>query len=128
MLGVFNFLWSIVAGATPVFLFAMFADTADFHEWKFGRRATGLVIAGIMFAIKLGVAIGGFLQLQLLDKFGYKANVTQSAESLMGIRLLFSVIPAVFIFVCAIMLCFYPISEKLLMQIEVDLKQRKDKE
>jgi GPH family glycoside/pentoside/hexuronide:cation symporter len=128
VLGTFNFLWSIVAGATPVFLFAMFADTADFHEWKFGRRATGLVIAGIMFAIKLGVAIGGFLQLRLLDKFGYKANVAQSAESLMGIRLLFSVIPAAFIFICAIMLCFYPISEKLLMQIEVDLKQRKDKE
>ncbi len=128
LLGIFNFLWSIVAGATPVFLFAMFADTADFHEWKFDRRATGLVIAGIMFAIKLGVAIGGFLQLRLLDAFGYEANVAQSPEALLGIKLLFSVIPAAFILICGITLCFYPVTEKLLATIEVDLKERKSKE
>lgn len=128
LLGVFNFLWSIVAGATPVFLFAMFADAADFHEWKFGRRATGLVIAGIMFAIKLGVAIGGWLQLTLLDAFGYEANVAQTPEAVTGIKLLFSAIPAAFILVCGILLCFYPINEKLLTTIEVDLKQRKSDE
>jgi GPH family glycoside/pentoside/hexuronide:cation symporter len=128
VLGIFNFLWSIVAGATPVFLFAMFADAADFHEWKFSRRATGLVIAGIMFAIKLGVAIGGFLQLRLLDVFGYEANVAQTPEALMGIKLLFSVIPAAFILICGILLCFYPVSEKLLATIEVDLRQRKSDE
>ena len=125
LLGVFNFLWSIVAGATPVFLFAMFADATDFHEWKFDRRATGLVIAGIMFAIKLGVAIGGWLQLRLLDAFGYEANVAQTPEALMGIKLLFSVIPAAFILICGILLCFYPVNEKLLATIEVDLKERK---
>ena len=128
LLGAVNFLWAIVAGATPVFLFAMFADATDFHEWKFSRRATGLVIAGIMFAIKLGVAIGGWLQLRLLDAFGYEANVAQTPEALMGIRLLFSVIPAAFILICGIFLCFYPINEKLLVTIEVDLKERKKSE
>lgn len=127
LLGVFNFIWAIVAGATPVFLFAMFADATDFHEWKFDRRATGLVIAGIMFAIKLGVAIGGWLQLRLLDAFGYEANVAQSSEAVMGIKLLFSVIPAAFILICGIFLCFYPINEKLLVTIEVDLKERKNR-
>ncbi|OHB55227.1 MAG: hypothetical protein A2173_11405 [Planctomycetes bacterium RBG_13_44_8b] len=128
MLGVFNFLWSVVAGAMPVFLFAMFADVTDFHEWKFGRRATGLVIAGIMFAIKMGVAVGGFLQLQLLDIFGYKANVAQTPGAIVGIKLLFSIIPAAFILICGFVLCFYPISENLLAKIEVDLKGRKSNE
>ncbi|MBN1973343.1 MAG: MFS transporter [Sedimentisphaerales bacterium] len=125
VLAVFNFLRAIVTGALPVFLFAMFTDVADFHEWKFGRRATGLVIAGIMFAIKMGVAIGGFLLLQLLDLFGYKPNVAQTPEAVTGIKLLFSVIPVVFIIVCGIILCFYPVNEKLLQTIEADLKKRK---
>ncbi len=124
----FNFLWSVVAGIMPVFLFAMFSDAADFHEWKFGRRATGLVIAGIMFAIKMGVAAGGFLNLQALGTFNYVAKIPQAPESVHGIRLLFSVIPAVFILACGILLCFYPIDEKLLATIEADLKQRKSDE
>jgi len=128
LLGIMNFLWAVVAGATPVFLFAMFTDVADFHEWKFGFRATGLVIAGIMFAIKMGVAIGGFLLLKLLDVFGYVANQPQTPETIRGIKLLFSLIPAAFILVCGIVLCFYPINEKLLATIEGDLKQRKSHE
>ena len=106
----------------------MFTDVTDFHEWKFGRRATGLVIAGIMFAIKLGVAIGGFLQLRILDAFGYVAKVAQTPESVKGIKLLFSIIPAAFIIVCGIILFFYPVNEKLLETIEVDLKNRKSNE
>jgi len=128
LLGIMNFLWAVVAGATPVFLFAMFTDVADFHEWKFGIRATGLVIAGIMFAIKMGVAIGGFLLLKLLDVFGYVANQPQTPEAIRGIKLLFSVIPAAFILICGITLFFYPVNNKLLTKIEVDLKERKSKE
>ena len=131
VLSVMNFLWSVVAGAMPVLLFAMFADATDFHEWKFKRRATGLVIAGIMFAIKAGVAIGGYMQLKLLDFFKYIAptddvpNPIQSLETVNGIKLLLSIIPAGFLLVCAVMLCFYPITEKLLKTIEEDLEARK---
>ncbi len=124
----FNFIWSVVAGAMPVFMFAMFSDATDFHEWKFGRRATGLVIAGIMFAIKMGVAIGGFLNLQALGSFGYVAKVPQTVGAMHGIKLLFSLIPATVILICGIALLFYPINEKLLAKIEVDLKERKERE
>ncbi len=125
-LGIMNFIWSIIAGATPVFLFAMFTDVTDFHEWKFGRRATGLVIAGIMFAIKMGVAAGGYLILKLLDYFGYVANQAQTPETTQGIKLILSVVPAGFLLVCGVLLVLYPISEKLLVTIEADLRVRKD--
>ncbi|MBN2180494.1 MAG: MFS transporter [Sedimentisphaerales bacterium] len=128
LLLLFNFIWSLVAGAMPVFMFAMFSDATDFHEWKFGRRATGLVIAGIMFAIKMGVAIGGFLNLQALGRFGYVANVPQILRATHGIKLLFSLIPASIILVCGVVLFFYPINNKLLEKIEIDLKERKSKE
>lgn len=128
LLSIMNFIWSVVAGAMPVFFFAMFADVTDFHEWKFRRRATGLVIAGIMFAIKMGVAIGGFLGLYILGWYGYDKDLPITPEIINGIKLLFSIIPAGFILVCGIILCFYPISEKLLAKIEVDLKERKNAE
>jgi len=128
LLGVVNFIWSIVAGVMPVFLFAMFADVADFHEWKFKQRATGLVTAGIMFAIKMGVAVGGFLGLYILGQYGYTKDAPITPEIIHGIKQLFSIIPAGFILVCGIILFFYPINEKLLATIEVDLKERKKSE
>ncbi len=125
LLCIINIIWSILAGALPVFLFAMFADVADFHEWKFKQRATGLVTAGIMFAIKLGVAIGGFLGLYILGKYGYEKGVEITPEIVGGIKFLFSVIPAFFILICGVLLFFYPIDEKLLEKIELDLNERK---
>ena len=125
VLAVINFIWSLFAGAMPVFIFAMFADVADFHAWKFKKRATGLVTAGIMFAIKLGVAVGGFLGLYFLGLFGYSKGVTDTPEVINGIKLLISIIPAAFILVCSIMLYFYPINDKLLTQIVTDLNERK---
>lgn len=125
LLAVINFIWSLFAGAMPVFIFAMFADVADFHAWKFNKRATGLVTAGIMFAIKLGVAVGGFLGLYFLGLFGYSKEVTDTPEVINGIKLLISIIPAAFILVCSIMLYFYPINDKLLTQIVKDLDERK---
>jgi glycoside/pentoside/hexuronide:cation symporter, GPH family len=128
LLSVMNFIWSVIAGAIPVFIFAMFADVADFHEWKFKQRATGLVTAGIMFAIKMGVAIGGFLALFLLGLYGYNKQVAITPEVANGIKLLFSIIPACFIAVCGIAFFFYPINDKLLAKIEFDLKERKKAE
>jgi GPH family glycoside/pentoside/hexuronide:cation symporter len=128
LLGTVNFIWAVVAGAMPVFFFAMFADVTDFHEWKFRQRATGLVIAGIMFAIKMGVAIGGFLGVYILGQYGYVKNEPITPEIINGIKLLFSIIPASFLLICGIILCFYPINEKLLAKIEVDLKERKSNE
>lgn len=123
-----NMVWSILAGALPVFLFAMFADVADYHEWKFNQRATGLVTAGIMFAIKLGVAIGGFLGLYILGRYGYEKGVEITPEIQDGIKFLFSVIPAVFILICGVLLFLYPINENLLEEIELDLNERKKSE
>lgn len=128
LLCIVNAIWALFAGALPVFLFAMFADVADFHEWKFNQRATGLVTAGIMFAIKLGVAIGGFLGLYILGMYGYEKNASITPDIISGIKLLFSIIPAVFILISGVILLLYPIDEKMLASIEMDLKTRKESE
>lgn len=68
-------------------IWAMFADVVDYSEWKFNRRATGIIYATILFGLKVGLSMGGFLARWLLSIYGYQANVAQTAEALFGVRM-----------------------------------------
>ncbi len=57
MLGVTAFV-SVVYAPTIALTWAIFADVADFSEWKIGRRFTGMVFATIGFSLKSGLAFG----------------------------------------------------------------------
>jgi GPH family glycoside/pentoside/hexuronide:cation symporter len=52
-----NAIGSLTGGPLSALLWAMFADTADFAEWKTGRRATGLIFSASIFATKQGWGI-----------------------------------------------------------------------
>jgi GPH family glycoside/pentoside/hexuronide:cation symporter len=113
--------------AAPVvaLFFSMLADTADYSEWKNGRRATGLVFSAGTVAMKFGSGIAGAVTGGTLMVFGYVANTVQTPESLFGIRLLMSLLPALAALAIIILFQFYRIDENLLKQIEGDLiKQR----
>jgi GPH family glycoside/pentoside/hexuronide:cation symporter len=113
--------------AAPVvaLYFSMLADTADYSEWKTGRRATGLVFSAGTVAMKFGSGIAGAATGWILMWFGYVANVDQTAESLLGIRLLMSLFPALAALLILALFQLYRIDEKLLARIEEELaKQR----
>ena len=55
---VFQAVGSIVGGPISALLWVMYADTADYSEWKTGRRATGLVFSASIMSNKLGWAFG----------------------------------------------------------------------
>lgn len=118
--------WGLCYGPTIPLLWSMIADTADYSEWKTGRRATGFVFAGVVFALKFGLGIGGFVQGMIYDVYGYESNMTVLTERAMqGLRLSATMYPAGFILVAAILLLFYPISKKLNYQIGDELAQRR---
>jgi Na+/melibiose symporter-like transporter len=120
-------LWQAAYGPTIPLLWAMIADVADYSEWKTGRRATGFVYAGIVFALKAGLGIGGALANGIIGAYGYVANVAQSAESLQGIRLgatLFSALPFALGVTC---LLIYPITKGLNQRIAQELEERRRK-
>jgi GPH family glycoside/pentoside/hexuronide:cation symporter len=116
---------SFVLGANSPLVWAMFADTADDAEWRTGHRNTGLVFATAIFGTKVGVAIGAWIVGLVLSFFGYVANVEQTARSLYGIRLSMSLIPAVILVLAAVAMQAYPLNDKMMVQIETDLKKRK---
>jgi len=116
---------SFILGPTAPLIWAMYADTADYSEWKAGRRATGLVFSAATFAQKLGWAIGGALTGWLLAYFGFVANVAQTDSAQDGIRLMMSIIPAVGGLLAAAAIWFYSLDDKTMEDIEVDLASRK---
>ena len=116
-----NIMASLFAGPTAPLVWAMYADVADYGTWKFGRRTTGLVFSASMFAQKFGLAIGAGLSGWLLSLFGYVANVEQTDSSLMGIRLLFTVIPASVAILNVLVLTLYRLSDAQVREIELAL-------
>ena len=120
-----SLLWPAAYGPTIPLLWAMIADVADYSEWKTGRRATGFVYAGIVFALKAGLGIGGAISGWLLTMYGYVANVAQSSQSLQGIRLSATVYSAVPFALAVLCVLLYPITKNLNLQIGGELEERR---
>jgi GPH family glycoside/pentoside/hexuronide:cation symporter len=123
-----NIIANILAGPTPALVWALYTDVADYGEWKYGRRATGLVFSAAMFAQKMGLTIGGAAAGWMLAAFGFVANTTQSPEALMGIRIMFCIIPGALAIANGIILLFYPLSTRKTAQMHRELKALREAE
>ena len=119
-----NCIGAFIIGPTPALVWAMYADTADYGEWKTGRRTTGLVFSALQFAQKLGLAVGAGLAGFILSLFGFVANQPQTDLSITGIRLMFSVFPCALALAGVVAVYFYPLSDRKVKQIEHELNAR----
>ena len=115
---------SLLSGPLMPLFWSMIADTADYAEWKFGRRFTGLIFSAGTFSQKTGWALGSAFGGYTLAYFGYVANVEQTPDSIIGIKLLMSFGPAVLGGIAAIVTLFYGINPQLAAKIETELKER----
>ena len=122
---IFQVLANLTFGPTSPLVWAMYTDAADYSEWRWGRRATGLVMSASTMAQKFGWAIGGALTGWLLAAFGFQANIEQTPETMQGIKLMFSWIPAGASVIGALLMMIYPLSEKKMEEIMADLDARR---
>lgn len=122
----FQVLISICAGCIFPLIWSMYADSADYSEWKQGRRATGLVFSASSMSQKFGWTIGGAGAGWLLGYFGFQANVEQTATAQNGIQLMLSILPAIAAAISVAFIAFYPLSEEKLQIIEQDLNIKRD--
>jgi len=122
----FNILAKICYAPAVPLLWTMLADTADYAEWKSGRRSTGLVFSAATFAQKAGWGIGGALAGWLLAIFKFTPNVEQTAEAINGIKLMISVFPGILYMSCSILLFFYSIDKHTCELMEKELQERRE--
>ena len=120
-----NVVSSLAGGPVTALLWAMYADTADYAEWKRGRRATGLIFSASIFSQKQGWAIGAWVALALMQSVGFVANTVQTQASLHGLVLLMSVLPASLGILSLLIVLFYPLNEARMARIAGDLKERR---
>ncbi|MEX0298404.1 MAG: MFS transporter [Kordiimonas sp.] len=114
-------------GPKSPLVFSMYADTADYSEWRTGRRATAMIFSAAAFAQKLGGALAGATIGWVLASIGYVANELQSDASETGIVLLMTVVPGAFALLAVLCIRLYSLSEKQVLQINKDLAERKAK-
>ena len=120
-----NAVGSFLAGPTPALVWAIYTDVADYGEWRFGRRTTGLAFATAIFSQKVGISIGGGLAGWLLALYGFQAGVLQSEQTLNGLRILFSILPGLFAVANGVVLIWYSLSDAEVAQIEAELAERR---
>ena len=116
---------SICAGSIFPLLWSMYADIADYSEWKTGRRATGLIFSSSSMSQKFGWTLGGALTGWLLARYGFQANAVQSAEAIHGIRMMLSWLPAVGTVLSVVFIWFYPLDEKTMKTVSGELEARR---
>jgi len=113
-------------GLSGPILWAMMGDVADYGEWKTGRRATGAVTGGIVFALWAGLALGGAVAGWLLSAYGLvSAADVQSTGTQTGIVLTASIYAGLFFLAAAACLFFYPLNREKNQSIANDLAERR---
>jgi Na+/melibiose symporter-like transporter len=118
--------FGLVYGPTIPLVWAIFADVADFGEWKLGRRATGIVFATIGFALKAGLAFGGAALGWVEDAVGYNSdNVTE--KSLQMFRVCNSIVPAFLFVICASVMFGLWLNKRTTQQMADELTERRNK-
>lgn len=108
----------IVSSPIAPLFWAMIADTADYGAWKLQHRSTGLLFSAGTFSQKIGWSIGPALSLWMLGAFGFVPNMDQGPETLHGLRLLMSLIPAGVSALVVITLLQYPINRRVEREME----------
>jgi glycoside/pentoside/hexuronide:cation symporter, GPH family len=122
----FQFIQSAAAAPTMPIVWSMYADAADYSEWKNNRRATGLVFSAVVLGQKAGIALGAAIPLWILGTYAYNsASAVQPATIVNGVKWSMSLIPAFVALLTTIGCLFYKLSNKEMDQIQTELAERR---
>ena len=121
----FQVLGSFTSAPLSAILWAMYSDTADYGEWKFGRRSTGLVFSASTMSQKFGWAFGIGIASWVLARAGYVQGMDSTVEVRNVLVLFMSLVPAVIGLIPLGIMYFYPLNDKRVAEIETELSARK---
>jgi glycoside/pentoside/hexuronide:cation symporter, GPH family len=119
---------AIAYAPTIPLVWAIFADCADYSEWKTGRRFTGMVFATIGFALKAGLALGSFLFLKFMVWFfSYDTRFPSTPEAIQGYHTCVGIVVGILFATCTVLLVCYKLNKKMTIQMADELAERRRK-
>ena len=97
-------------GFMLVFITVMLADVVDYGEYSLGTRNESILFSMQTFIVKFAGAFSGFVSGIGLTLIGWKAGVTPGAGTIMGLKVIMIIIPAILSALCYV---FYKSGYKL---------------
>jgi GPH family glycoside/pentoside/hexuronide:cation symporter len=117
---------SMCYAPTIPLVWAIFADVADYSEWKTGRRFTGIVFATIVFALKAGLALGSASFLWIMGGlFAYDVKHPELPQAVHGFRVCSGLVVAVLFGICTLLLASYKLNKRVTLQMADELAERR---
>lgn len=100
------------------------ADTVDYAQWTMGKHSEGLVFSMVSFANKLATAfVGGVIGFGL-SIIGYQANQIQTGETILGMRILMTMVPVVLEVVSILVFKNYELDTATLERMHKELEAK----
>jgi GPH family glycoside/pentoside/hexuronide:cation symporter len=123
---ILSILNAIVAAPAIPLIWSIFADVADYSEWKTGRRFTGLVFATIGFALKAGLAIGSVAFLWIMAGFfDYNTKLPAAPEAVAGYRFCAGLGVGIAFATCTVLLSCYKLNKRMTIEMAAELAERR---
>jgi GPH family glycoside/pentoside/hexuronide:cation symporter len=119
---------AVVYAPTIPLIWAIYADVADYSEWKTGRRFTGMVFATIGFALKGGLALGSYSFLTIMALvFHYDTKLPDAPDAVRGYRVCSGIVVGVLFGICTLLLIAYQLNKSTTIQMANELADRRQK-
>jgi glycoside/pentoside/hexuronide:cation symporter, GPH family len=123
---ILTILGAVVYAPTIPLIWSIFADVADYSEWKTGRRFTGIVFATIGFALKAGLAVGSASFLWIMAGFfNYETHSPGVPEAVAGYRACAGIGVGIMFGICTVLLMIYKLNRHTTLQMADELAQRR---
>jgi glycoside/pentoside/hexuronide:cation symporter, GPH family len=104
---------------------SMIADICDFDELETGQRREGMYSATFAWLLKVGVTIAMALSGWLINVAGIVDSAeTQTPEAIRNMRILFTVLPTIFVVLGGLFVLRYPIREEDAEAVKETLAKR----
>lgn len=124
-------LWIVLAvlvgaanGCTMTLGASISADVIDSDELETGRRREGAFMGIWSFMDKAAIGLAIFIGMQGLEAVGYRPNVDQTPTVILGIKLLYCIVPAVFHLGAILLFQRFPITAEVHAEIRAKLDER----
>lgn len=106
---------------------SMIADICDFDELETGQRREGMYSATFAWLLKVGVTIAMALSGWLINVAGIVDTAeTQTPEAIRNMRILFTVLPSIFVILGGLFVLRYPIREQDAEAVKEALAKRRN--
>lgn len=104
--------YALGAASMAVNFWSIVPDTVEYGEWSSGLRAEGFIFGFVTLIQKVGIGISAAFLGAYLGWIGYVANQPQTEETIVGLRILLTLVACAGLTASAIVMYFYKLDAK----------------